>query len=68
MISKQSRPEWSSVGQTNNTGRYDKRELRDTQWGCFSIVMVRDGCKGADIVENGSIVHQQMIQQSASMG
>ena len=27
--------------------------------------MVRDGCKGADIVEDGSIAHQQMIQQSA---
>ena len=30
--------------------------------------MVRDGRKGADIVENGIIVPRQIIQQSASMG
>ena len=32
----------------------------------FSIVMVRGGYKGADIVENGSIVQQRIIQQSAT--
>ena len=29
--------------------------------------MVRNGCKGADIVENGNIETRRMIQQSASM-
>ena len=32
---------------------------------CFSIVMVHGGYKDAEIVENDSILHQRMIQQSA---
>ena len=62
----------------NNHDRNDPQRAKQTiltgmiNGGCgtpnkvfFSIVLVRDGYKGADIVENVSIVNQQMIQQSA---